>query len=285
MQNIDFVHIKALLFKNVANLVVKNVTMFTFDNQAFDNLEADKIHFTDVTFNNDSTMGTFRPRLIRSALEFANSFIPNEMPIQINQPNVTGLTVGFRNCHFYGPSLLSDQSKIRADHVHITTNNFSQVAQNKIPVEFGQSLNVNGNALVNLRMPDIRFNLKEMNVAGEMDISFANRNKTNENAAAAAKKWLDSFNFVFKGDTIQSKEKMNANSCSKEKWSWKDSTPKYNIQCPNIEAMKILINSHRFESLYANRPTGGPDSSASSVSFSSFTLLSLLFIISNFPTH
>ncbi len=281
IQNSTHVHISANVLKNVANLIVKDVALFSFNDQAFSSLESNTVHFSNVTFNNDSTsVGLFNPRIIKSRLEFLDSKLPNIMAVQINQQDVTGLTTSFHNCHFYEG--LSEDNNIRASHVEIIANQFSKRKlkdARPVSVEFYQSLNVSGNLFANFRMPSVRYNLQKMNAAGEMEISFPNQKTNTEDSATAdaAVEWLKSLNFVFK-NVIANKANVNGNLCQ-EKWSL--ATPlKYLVQCPNLESMNLLVNSPRFKTFFINRSEHKTGSSASVTSFSIYSLLSALFILS-----
>lgn len=285
IQNSTHVHISANVLKNVANLIVKDVALFSFSDQAFSSLESDTVRFVNVTFNQDSTnVGLFNPRIIKSRLEFLNSKLPYFVPVQINQQDVTGLTTSFYNCHFYEG--LSEENKIRASHVEFIGNQFSKRKlkdARPVSVEFYQSLNVSGNLFANFRMPSVRYNLQKMIASGEMEISFPNPKTNTEDSATAdaAVEWLKSFNFVFK-NVIANKTNVNGNLCQ-DKWSL--ATPlKYLIQCPNLESMNLLVNSPRFKTFFINRPEhktdSRADSSASVTCFSIYSLLFALFILS-----
>lgn len=109
--------------KRVANLTVKDVSHFLFDksledHQAFDDLDADNVKFTNVSFSPDELyMGDFRPARISNRLEFDSCTMSNKMPIIFRQQDDTvGLT---GNCIFNYNSKYSIQLLISSFYLFI----------------------------------------------------------------------------------------------------------------------------------------------------------------------
>lgn len=291
IQNSAGVTIRPLAFKKVSNFTVKNVGMLSFENRAFDNLEADSVQFTNVTFNknnmnNFNHVGTFSPLRINSALEFRESKLSTDVEIQINQVDVTNLTVSFRNCELEGlkatittnrfelignnfPSLCTISTNVPLIPVS-TSPSVSCESENNQPttsIEFSKSMELNGNTFNRERMPDIRFSVEEK---GIMDISFPDEKKPNESTVAqTAEKWLEMFTFEFKGNLIINRTRSNVNEC-KEKWVWGSKPPKYQIFCPTPQSMKEFVRSGKFKPLF-RRPTS-TSSSASTFTIPFFSL-------------
>lgn len=296
IQNSVGVTIRPLAFKKVSNFTVKNVEMLSFENRAFNNLEAGNVRFTNVTFNknnmdNFNHVGTFSPFRIKSTLEFWQSKLSTDMEIQIDQEDITNLTVSFRDCELEGL-----KAAIKTDRFELIGNNFTSLCTistnlplipvstspsvtcesgNNLPttnIEFSKSIELSGNTFNRERMPDMRFSAEEK---GIMEVSFPDENKPNESTVAqTAEQWLSTFTFDFKGNMIVNKTRSNVNEC-KEKWVWGSKPPKYQIFCPSPQAMKEFVRSAKFKPLF-RRPTS---SSASSVTFSLISLGFVLFCL------
>ncbi|KAI9556699.1 hypothetical protein GHT06_016490 [Daphnia sinensis] len=287
IQNSVGVTIRPLAFKKVSNFTVKNVEMLSFENRAFDNLEADTVLFKNVTFNknnmdNFNHVGAFSPLRINTALEFRESKLSTDMEIQINQEDVTNLTVSIRNCELEGlkgtiktnrfelmgnnfPSLCTIKANVPLIPVS-TSPSLSCESGNDLPttsIEFSKSMELNGNTYNRERMPDIRFNVEEK---GVMDISFPDEKKPNESTVAqTAEKWLETFTFEFKGNLVINRTRGNVNEC-KEKWVWGSKPPKYQIFCPTPQSTKDFVRSGKFKPLF-RRPTNTSSASTFTVPF------------------
>ncbi|XP_057374025.1 uncharacterized protein LOC130694918 [Daphnia carinata] len=287
IQNSIGVTIRPLAFKKVSNFTVKNVEMLSFENRAFDNLEADIVHFKNVTFNknnmdNFNHVGTFGPIRINTALEFRESKLSTDMKIQINQEDVTNLTVSIRNCELEGL-----KGMIKTNRFELIGNNFTSLCSIKanvplIPVntspnghcesednlpttsiEFSKSMELNSNTYNRERMPDLLFSVEEK---GIMDISFPDEKKPTESTVAeTAEKWLAMFTFEFKGNLIRNRTRSNIDEC-KEKWVWGSKPPKYQIFCPTPQSMKDFVRSGKFKPLF-RRPTNSSSASTFTITF------------------
>jgi hypothetical protein len=298
IQNIAGVSIRPLALKKVAHFTVKNVAMLSFESRAFDSLEAESVHFVNVTFNKNSMnafthVGSISPLRIKSTLEFKSSKLSTDVDIQINQLDVANLTVSFRDCIIEGL-----KSTIRADRFELIGNKFPSLCS--IPadvpliptprvlespdcetgnivrsanVEFYKSLELSGNIFHQEMMPDVRFNVQDK---GVMDVVFPDDKKKNASSSAeSAEKWLKSFTFDFKGIPAMNKTNRGVNEC-KEKWVWGSKPQKYQIYCPDPQSMKKFVGSQKFKPLF-RRPI---DSSSSPISSSLFSLICATLILS-----
>jgi hypothetical protein len=274
IQNIAGVSIRPLALKKVAHFTVKNVAMLSFESRAFDSLEAESVHFVNVTFNKNSMnafthVGSISPLRIKSTLEFKSSKLSTDVDIQINQLDVANLTVSFRDCIIEGL-----KSTIRADRFELIGNKFpslcsipadvpliptprvlespdcAEKGNNAVPsanVEFYKSLELSGNIFHQEMMPDVRFNVQDK---GVMDVVFPDDKKKNASSSAeSAEKWLKSFTFDFKGIPATNKTNRGVNEC-KEKWVLGSKPQKYQIYCPDPQSMKDFVRSQKFKPLF-----------------------------------
>jgi hypothetical protein len=300
IQNIVGLTMRPLALKKVAHFTVKNVAMLSFENRAFDGLEAESVRFVNVTFNKNIMndfhhVGAISPLRIKSTLEFKSSKLSTDVEIQINQLDVANLTVSFRDCIIEGL-----KSTIRADRFELIGNKFpslcsipadvpliptprvlespdcAEKGNNAVPsanVEFYKSLELSGNIFHQEMMPDVRFNVQDK---GVMDVVFPDDKKKNASSSAeSAEKWLKSFTFDFKGIPATNKTNRGVNEC-KEKWVWGSKPQKYQIYCPDPQSMKKFVGSQKFKPLF-RRPI---DSSSSPISSSLFSLICATLILS-----
>lgn len=295
IQNSVGLTLRSKAFKKVARFTVKNVEMFSFENGAFDHLDAESLRFVNVTFNKNNMdnfkhVGAISPQRIQSTLEFRDSKLSTDMEIQIKQTDVANLTVSFRGCTLEGL-----KSTIRADRFELIGNNFPSLCSiptdvllvpegrisekpeceqgNGAPstrVEFYKSLELSNNTFDKESMPNIRFNVQDR---GVMDVIFPDDKKANQTSAESAEKWLKPFTFDFKGIMAPNKTSRGANEC-KEKWVWGTSPQKYQIYCPDPQSMKDFVRSGKFKPLFRR-----PSSSSSSATSSLFSLIFATFIL------
>ncbi len=299
IQNIFGLTMRRLALKKVAHFTVKNVAMLSFENRAFDSLEAESVHFVNVTFNkknmdNFNHVGSISPLRIKSTLEFKSSKLSTDVDIQINQLDVANLTVSFRDCILEGL-----KSTIRADRFELIGNQFPSLCsiRENVPliptprvlespdcaekgdivpsanVEFYKSLELSGNIFHQEMMPDVRFNVQDK---GVMDVVFPDDKKENASSSAeSAEKWLKSFTFDFKGIPATNKTNRGVNEC-KEKWVWGSKPQKYQIYCPDPQSMKDFVRSQKFKPLFRR----SINSSSSPISSSLLSLICATLILS-----
>ena len=229
------VAIKPGTLKRIANLTIKHVRSFSFEAQAFSQLESSIVHFHNVTFVRDEEVIEFRPSHIKTHLTLSESHLFGNTPIVISQDDVTGLTVNISRCHLEDLII-----NIKADTVELKNNKFNTTeclidnspCDKERSIKFQKSLTVVDNSYKQMSMPDITFDGQNITVN-----MFPNMMSDHYHPATAevAKQFLESFHLE-----IDRNRATGTGQCT-PKEVWDSKSPQCKVICNNGNELNSYV--------------------------------------------